>query len=129
MLTVYDNTAAILGSLEAGACGYLHKPIKASELAAAARDVIAGGSPMSAKIARLVVQAFKKPAPVEENIALHLTEREQEVLDLLVEGFLYKEIAEKLDVSARIIHFHIRHIYEKLHVRSRAQAVAKVMKG
>jgi len=128
MLTVYDNTDAVFSSLEAGACGYLQKPVKASELIAAARDVMAGGSPMSAKIARLVVQAFKKPAPAEDPKAgdFELTTREQEVLDLLVKGFLYKEIAEQLAVSGHTVHFHIRHIYQKLQVRSRAQAVAKV---
>jgi DNA-binding NarL/FixJ family response regulator len=128
MLTVYDNTDAVFNSLEAGACGYLQKPIKAGELIAAARDVVAGGSPMSAKIARLVVQAFKKPAPSEgqKTAEFELTSREQEVLDLLVKGFLYKEIADHLAVSGHTVHFHIRHIYQKLQVRSRAQAVAKV---
>lgn len=128
MLTVYDNTDAVFSSLEAGACGYLQKPVKADELVAAARDVTAGGSPMSAKIARLVVQAFKKPAPAEgpKPAEYELTAREQEVLDLLVKGFLYKEIADRMSVSGHTVHFHIRHIYRKLQVRSRAQAVAKV---
>lgn len=128
MLTVYDNTDAVFSSLEAGACGYLQKPVRADELIAAAREVIDGGSPMSAKIARLVVQAFKKPAPAEGPKAgdFELTTREQEVLDLLVKGFLYKEIAVQLAVSGHTVHFHIRHIYQKLQVRSRAQAVAKV---
>ena len=130
MLTVFDNTDAVFSSLEAGACGYLQKPVRAAELVAAARDVVAGGSPMSAKIARLVVQAFKKPAPepVAKDTQIDLTGREREILDLLVEGFLYKEIAERLQVSGHTVHFHIRHIYSKLQVRSRAQAVAKVMK-
>ncbi|TAE77798.1 MAG: DNA-binding response regulator [Verrucomicrobia bacterium] len=128
MLTVYDNTDAVFSSLEVGACGYLQKPVKADDLVAAARDVISGGSPMSAKIARLVVQAFKKTAPVEvpRGDEYELTTREQEVLNLLVKGFLYKEIAEQLAVSGHTVHFHIRHIYQKLQVRSRAQAVAKV---
>ena len=128
MLTVYDNTDAVFNSLEAGACGYLHKPVKASELVAAARDVMAGGSPISAKIARLVVQAFKKPVPaaVPKATEFELTSREQEVLDLLVKGFLYKEIADQLEISGHTVHFHIRHIYQKLQVRSRAQAVAKM---
>jgi DNA-binding NarL/FixJ family response regulator len=91
---------------------------------------MAGGSPMSGKIARLVVQAFKKPAPaaIPTPNEVELTSREQEVLELLVAGFLYKEIAEKLHVSSHTVHFHIRHIYQKLQVRSRSQAVAKVMK-
>jgi DNA-binding NarL/FixJ family response regulator len=85
---------------------------------------------MTAKIARLVVQAFKKPAPVAgpKHPESELTAREQAVLDLLVAGFLYKEIAEKIQLSEHTVHFHIRNIYKKLQVRSRAQAVAKVMK-
>jgi DNA-binding NarL/FixJ family response regulator len=130
MLTVYDNTEAVFNSLQAGACGYLQKPVKARDLIAAAREVMAGGSPMAAKIARLVVQAFRKPAsaPVPNATEAELTSREQAVLDQLVAGFSYKEIGEKLQVSDHTVHFHIRNIYKKLQVRSRAQAVAKVMK-
>jgi DNA-binding NarL/FixJ family response regulator len=130
MLSVYDNTDAVFSSLEAGACGYLQKPVRADDLISAARDVVAGDSPMSAKIARLVVQAFKKPAPEKapEDARIDLTGREREILDLLVEGFLYKEIADKLQISGHTVHFHIRHIYQKLQVRSRGQAVAKVRK-
>ncbi|MCW1925684.1 response regulator transcription factor [Luteolibacter arcticus] len=130
MLTVHDNSDAVFSSLEAGACGYLQKPVRAADLVAAARDVMAGDSPMSAKIARLVVQAFKRPVPekLPKSAEFELTVREREVLDLLVEGFLYKEIGEKLQISDHTVHFHIRHIYSKLQVRSRAQAVAKVMK-
>jgi DNA-binding NarL/FixJ family response regulator len=130
MLTVYDNTDAVFSSLEAGACGYLQKPVKAVDLIAAAREVVAGGSPMSAKIARLVVQTFKKPAPepAPADVQSELTSREREILNLLCEGFLYKEIADQLGVSGHTVHFHIRHIYSKLQVRSRTQAVAKVMK-
>ena len=130
MLTVYDNTEAVFNSLKAGACGYLQKPVKAKDLIAAAREVMAGGSPMTAKIARLVVQAFRKsaPTPVLSETEAELTSREQVVLDQLVAGFSYKEIGEKLQVSDHTVHFHIRNIYKKLQVRSRAQAVAKVIK-
>jgi len=130
MLTVYDNTEAVFNSLQAGACGYLQKPVKARDLAAAAREVVAGGSPMSAKIARLVVQAFRKPAAMKTpcKVESELTSREHEVLDLLTAGFLYKQIGDSLQVSDHTVHFHIRNIYRKLQVRSRAQAVAKVMK-
>ncbi len=130
MLTVYDNTEAVFNSLQAGACGYLQKPVKARDLVAAAREVVAGGSPMTAKIARLVVQAFRRPAspttPGEKEA--ELTAREQAVLDQLVAGYAYKEIGDKLQVSDHTVHFHIRNIYRKLQVRSRAQAVAKVMR-
>ena len=130
MLTVYDNTEAVFNSLQAGACGYLQKPVKARDLIAAAREVVSGGSPMTAKIARLVVQAFRKPTSpttLSEKEA-ELTTREQAVLDQLVAGYSYKEIGEKLQVSDHTVHFHIRNIYKKLQVRSRAQAVAKVMR-
>lgn len=135
MLTMYDNTDAIFSSLEAGACGYLHKPIRGRELVKAVHDVVAGGSPMSAKIARLVVQRFKNPRPeppthIEPKTEdFDLTAREQEVLDLLCQGYLYKEIGDKLKISGHTVNFHIRHIYSKLQVRSRAQAVAKVHKA
>lgn len=132
MLTTYDNTEEIFGSLEAGACGYLHKPIKGKDLAEAARSVMAGGSPMSAKIARLVVQKFKAQTPVASDasyVEYELTSREHEVLSLLVQGFLYKEIADQINVSHHTVNFHIRNIYQKLQVRSRAQAVAKVMRN
>ena len=130
MLTVYDNTEAVFNSLQAGACGYLQKPVKARDLIAAAREVVSGGSPMTAKIARLVVQAFRKPGttPAASEKEAELTAREQAVLDQLVAGFSYKEIGEKLQVSDHTVHFHIRNIYRKLQVRSRAQAVAKVMR-
>ena len=130
MLTVYDNTEAVFNSLQAGACGYLRKPVKARDLIAAAREVVSGGSPMTAKIARLVVQAFRKPTlpPTPSEKEAELTAREQAVLDQLVAGYSYKEIGEKLQVSDHTVHFHIRNIYKKLQVRSRAQAVAKVMR-
>lgn len=128
MLTMYDNTDAIFNSLEAGAIGYLHKPVRGRELVDAVHEVVAGGSPMSARIARLVVQQFRKSeqAPTSQAEDYHLTAREKEVLDLLVEGYLYKEIADQLEISGHTVHFHIRHIYSKLQVKSRAQAVAKI---
>jgi DNA-binding NarL/FixJ family response regulator len=130
MLTVYDNTEAIFRSLEAGACGYLHKPVLGRELVAAAQDVVNGASPMSGKIARLVIQAFKKPLPALQPAEYRsedteLTSREQEVLQHLLDGSLYKEIAQTMGVSAHTVNFHIQNIYKKLHCRSRAQLVAK----
>jgi DNA-binding NarL/FixJ family response regulator len=127
MLTIQSNINAVFESLQAGACGYLHKPVHADAIVAAARDVVAGGSPMTAGIARQVVQSFKvAPSAGTTTESLpELTEREREVLRLLTEGYLYKEIAEKMALSWHTVHNHIRHIYEKLHVRSRAQAIAK----
>jgi DNA-binding NarL/FixJ family response regulator len=130
MLTVYDNTDAIFRSLEAGACGYLHKPVLGRELVAAAQDVVNGASPMSGKIARLVIQAFQKPLPAtgpagHQPEETELTSREQEVLHYLLDGRLYKEIAQSMGVSTHTVNFHIQNIYKKLHCRSRAQLVAR----
>ena len=124
MLTVYENTNIIFSALSAGASGYLLKQSSPEQLIDAIRDVHAGGSPMTSHIARKVVASFQEVIdPVHEYEKLSL--REQEVLDYLARGFLYREIAEKLNISYTTVHTHIRHIYEKLHVRSRTQAVAK----
>ena len=124
MLTVYQNTDHIFNALAAGATGYLLKQTPPTELLAAIRDVYAGGSPMSSHIARKIVQSFQKPAPAAFQDET-LSPREVEVLGLLAKGFLYKEIADKTGLTYATVHTHIRHIYEKLHVRSRTEAVAK----
>ncbi len=126
MLTVYDNTDAIFNSLAAGAHGYLLKPISSEQLLLAIRDVYAGGVPMTSDIARKVVHAFKQPAPASAE-AEDLSPREQEVLNFLAKGYLYKEIAEELKISYGTVHTYIERIFKKLHVRSRAQAVAKYL--
>jgi DNA-binding NarL/FixJ family response regulator len=124
MLTVYQNTEHIFNALAAGATGYMLKQTPPNELLAAIRDVHAGGSPMSGHIARKIVQSFQQPAPTSPE-AQSLSPRESQVLDLLAKGYLYKEIAETMKVTYATVHTHIRHIYEKLHVRSRTEAVAK----
>ena len=127
MLTVYQDADTIFEALSAGASGYLLKPVRADELLAALKDVFAGGAPLSSSIARKVVRSFLK-SPSEASAAedeIALSPREKEVLDLLVKGYLYKEIADQLTISYRTVHTHIERIYNKLHVRSRAQAVAK----
>lgn len=126
MLTVYDNTDAIFKSLAAGASGYLLKPISSAQLLSAIRDVYAGGVPMTSDIARKVLQTFKEPAPAAFD-AETLSAREQEVLNFLAKGYLYKEIAEQLKISYGTVHTYIERIFKKLHVRSRAQAVAKYL--
>ncbi len=126
MLTVFDNTDAIFNSLAAGASGYLLKPISAAQLLSAVHDVYAGGAPMTSDIARKVVQTFKQPVPPSGE-AENLTPREQEVIDFLAKGYLYKEIAEQLKISYGTVHTYIERIFKKLHVRSRAQAVAKYL--
>lgn len=130
MLTVYDNAEAIFNSLKSGACGYLHKPVRSKELISAIREVAAGGSPMSARIARMVVQAFSRPTalPTSQSQVADLTDREKAVLDLILDGFPYKQIADQLNLSVYTVNFHIRNIYGKLHVHSRSEAVAKFRK-
>jgi DNA-binding NarL/FixJ family response regulator len=123
MLTVYQNTGHIFNALAAGATGYMLKQTPPAELLAAIKEVHGGGSPMSSHIARKIVVSFQQPPPA--GVTAKLSPREAEVLDLLARGFLYKEIAEQIKVSYATVHTHIRHIYEKLQVRSRTEAVAK----
>jgi DNA-binding NarL/FixJ family response regulator len=127
MLTAYEDTENIFNALAAGAAGYLLKRAPRAELLDAIREVCRGGSPMTPHIARKVVQSFQKPASTSQPVE-NLSEREQEVLDCLSQGFLYKEIAEKLGISYETVHTYIRRIYEKLQVRTRTEAVAKFLK-
>jgi DNA-binding NarL/FixJ family response regulator len=127
MLTVYDDTEQIFKALAAGATGYLLKRHEPDELLQAIRVVHAGGSPMSDSIARKVVASFQKANQAGEKQNL-LTEREQAVIDYLAEGLAYKQIADKLGISINTIRTHLRHIYEKLHVQSRTEAVAKYLR-
>jgi DNA-binding NarL/FixJ family response regulator len=127
MLTVYEDTDNIFNALAAGAAGYLLKRTKSAELLEAIREVHRGGSPMTTHIARKVTQSFHRAGPSAQPTE-NLSEREQEVLDCLSQGFLYKEIAEKLGISYETVHTYIRRIYEKLQVRTRTEAVAKFLK-
>jgi DNA-binding NarL/FixJ family response regulator len=123
MVTVYEDANHIFDALSAGASGYMLKQTKRNELIGALKDVHAGGSPMSSQIARKVVQSFRRTES-ETDGTNDLSPREREVIELLARGYLYKEIAEKLAISVPTVNTYIRRIYEKLHVRSRAQAVA-----
>ena len=125
MVTVYEDANHIFNALSAGASGYLLKQMRRSELLDALKDVHAGGSPMSSQIARKVVQSFRRNETESDGETVELSPREREVLELLARGYLYKEIAEMLKISVQTVNTYIRRIYEKLHVRSRAQAVAK----
>ncbi len=127
MLTVYEDTENIFAALAAGATGYLLKRTPKAELLDAIREVRSGGSPMTTHIARKVVQSFQQTGPSTQS-AENLSQREAEVLDLLSQGFLYKEIAEKLGISYETVHTYIRRIYEKLQVRTRTEAVAKFLR-
>jgi len=126
MLTVYEDTENIFNALAAGANGYMLKRTATKELLEAVHEVHRGGSPMTMHIARKVVQSFQK-APVALP-AENLSEREQQVLDLLSQGLMYKEIADKLQISYETVHTYIRRIYEKLQVRTRTEAVAKFLR-
>ena len=128
MLTAYEDTETIFNALAAGASGYMLKRTPRAELLDAIKEVHRGGSPMTAHIARKVVQSFQKPAAAPPPAESNLSTREQEVLDCLSQGFLYKEIAEKLGISYETVHTYIRRIYEKLQVRTRTEAVAKFLR-
>ena len=128
MLTVYEDTENIFKALAAGANGYMLKRTPTKDLIEAIREMQRGGSPMTTHIARLVVQSFQKTkVPSSGGDLSDLSEREQQVLDLLAQGLIYKEIAEKLNIGYETVHTYIRRIYEKLQVRTRTEAVAKFL--
>ncbi|HAM72839.1 MAG TPA: DNA-binding response regulator [Verrucomicrobiales bacterium] len=138
MLTVYENHDHVFSALVAGATGYLLKRTPPGELLDALRDVCRGGAPMSSQIARKVVESFTarhaapaatSPTPAAEDKELsQLSGREREILEQLAKGYLAKEIAERLGISFDTVRTYSRRIYEKLHVHSRAQAVAKLLR-
>jgi DNA-binding NarL/FixJ family response regulator len=128
MLTFHDDPESIFHSLKAGAAGYLLKPVRAAQLLAAVKDVYGGGVPMTSIIARKVIQSFKLVTPTASPTTENLSPRELDVLNYLVKGFSYKETAEALGLTYSTVHYHIEHIYHKLHVQSRAQAVARFLK-
>jgi len=122
MLTVYEDTETIFKALRAGASGYLLKRSSQQEILEAIREIRQGGAPMTSAIARKIVAAFQEPLP-QANEGTLLTEREKDILDWLSRGFSNKEIAAKLDISPFTVKVHLAHIFEKLHVRSRTEAV------
>ncbi|HZI32766.1 MAG TPA: response regulator transcription factor [Candidatus Binatia bacterium] len=125
VLTVYEDSEHIFRALKAGACGYLLKRSEPDEVLTAIKDAREGGSPMSSQIARRVVISFHEAADDSETV---LTERENEILSFLSQGYANKEIADKMDISVPTVRTHLRHIYEKLHVRSRTEAIVKYLK-
>jgi DNA-binding NarL/FixJ family response regulator len=127
MLTVFEDTEKIFSALAAGASGYLLKRLAPAKLLEAIREVHEGGSPMSAPIARKVVQSLQ-PVLSRGDETTSLSPREREVLEGLAEGQAYKQIADKLGVSIHTVRNYIRRIYEKLHVCSRTEAVAKYLR-
>jgi DNA-binding NarL/FixJ family response regulator len=124
MFTIYDDTDQIVRALEAGASGYILKNTPAVEILAAIRAIRNQGAPMSSDVARKLVESFhRRPAPAAATEAL--TPRETEILELLSEGLLYKEIADRLTIKLDTVGTHLKSIYRKLHVRSRTEAVMK----
>ena len=126
MITVYDDSDKVFNALRAGASGYILKRATPERILQAIREVLAGGVAMSSEIARKVLGVFRESAaaPSDEE---SLSRREQEVLELLSQGCSNKEIADKLFISIETVTWHLRHIYTKLHVRSRTQAALKFL--
>jgi DNA-binding NarL/FixJ family response regulator len=126
MLTMFDDHDKVFRSVCAGASGYLLKTTPPDKITAAIREVLEGGAPMNAHIARMVLDRFAAlSAPTED---YGLTDREREVLQLMVNGLIKKEIADKLSLSYHTIDSHLRNIYQKLHVHTRAGAVVKAVR-
>ena len=128
MLTVEEDSERVFESLKAGATGYLVKNVTPEEILEAVREVHRGGAPMSSHIARKVVALFREPS-VGQSRTLPLSPRELEILRFLARGFRSKEIADALGIGCGTVNTHVRHIYDKLHVRSRAEAVARLRPG
>jgi DNA-binding NarL/FixJ family response regulator len=126
MLTVHVESDLIFKSLKAGAGGYLIKQSSPAEILEAMSEVLCGGAPMTNTIARKVVLFFQQKSPADETTCL--TKRELEILNLLAKGDQYKEIADLLGINILTVRTHIHHIYEKLHVRSRTEAVVKFLR-
>lgn len=126
MLTVYMDNDQVFNSLKAGASGYLLKKTAPAKILEAITEVHSGGSPMSSAIARRVVQTFQTSKPAEDETK-DLSKREHEILSLLAKGRQDKEIAEMLSLSVFTVRSYIKNIYEKLHVRSRTEAVVKFL--
>jgi DNA-binding NarL/FixJ family response regulator len=127
MLTVYEDTDAIFRALKAGASGYLLKRSDPAKVLEAITDLHHGGAPMTDQIAREVIESFHHSRPTAVHEQDKLTAREEEILDYLAKGFVTKEIASKLAITPATVRFHLKHIYDKLHVRSRVEAVIKYL--
>ena len=127
ILTVYEDNDRIFGALKAGASGYLLKRADPADILRAIQEVKQGGSPMSSQIARRVVQSFRETTPDPQK-SDKLSQREEEILQLLSKGYSTKEIADNSSISVNTVRTHLQHIYEKLHVRSRTEAILKFLK-
>ena len=133
MFTVSDETDQIVKALEAGASGYILKDTAPTEILAAIRDVLTHGAPMSREVARKLIESFRRPSTPAAGSSVvssvePLTPREVEILQLLAEGLLYKEIGARLSITIDTVSSHLKSIYRKLHVRSRTEAVTKFLR-
>ena len=128
VFTVFGDSEHVFEALKAGASGYLLKRTSREEILEAIELVRDGGAPMSGGIARLVVESFREKSSGKRDALERLSQREEEILGLLAKGYLAKEIADQLHLSFFTVRFHIRKIYEKLHVRSKTEAILKYLK-
>jgi DNA-binding NarL/FixJ family response regulator len=124
MSTVYEDDENIFESLKSGATGYLLKKTSPDKILEAIKEVYNGGSPISAQIARKVIASFQKKDPIDASA--DLTPKEKEILKALAKGLRYKEIADEIQISMDTVRTHVRHIYEKLQVQSRMEAINKI---
>ena len=127
MLTVYDDNERIFDALCAGACGYLLKKTPWAKVVESLKEAVDGGSPMSPEVARRVINLFREIKPPKE-AAYELTPHEIRLLRMLVDGHSYKTAASELRVSVNTVKFHLRHIYNKLQVHTKSEAVAKALR-
>ena len=124
MFTIYENSDTVFEALKAGATGYILKNSSPAKIIESLRELHQGGSPMNPEIAKKLVKRFQKQTFSENEY--HLTPKEQKILELMSKGYLYKEIAGELNNTVNTIKQHIRHIYEKLHVQNKAEAINKM---
>jgi len=128
MLTVYEDSDSLFDSLKAGASGYLLKRTASARLVEAIEDVHAGGSPMTPQVASRLVQFFSRTSSGASGVS-HLTPGERDFLQQLANGYAYKEIADRMNISIDTVRSYVRTVYEKLHVHSRTEAVVKFLRG
>lgn len=128
IVTVYEDSERIFQALRAGACGYLLKRAQPEKVIAAIKEAQEGGVPMTPEIARKVIGQFRQQATTQTEVE-NLTDREREVLELVMHGHANKAIADRLGVTVAAVKFHLQHIYEKLHVHSRTEAALKFKQG
>ncbi len=128
IVTVYEDSERIFQALRAGACGYLLKRAQPEKVLAAIQEAHGGGVPMTPEIARKVIGQFRQQATAKEQVQ-DLSDREREVLELVMHGFSNKAIADRLGVTVAAVKWHLQHIYEKLHVHSRTEAALKFKEG